>query len=85
MLSLPSESPEVYAEFVKQGFAIQPFKKSFPRIKADKIVEITLNKDKKTPGNQYMLQSSTSNFLTGTFHKLPASQVPSPLFKSKVY
>ena len=50
MLSLPDKFPDVYAEFKKGNFSAQISDGSFSRVETDKIIEMTLNKDTKTPG-----------------------------------
>ena len=50
MLSLPTEFPEIYEEFVRGNFAAQLSYNKFSRSETDKVIEMTLNKDTKTPG-----------------------------------
>ena len=50
MLSLPDKFPDVYSEFEKGNFSAQISDGSFSRVETDKIIEMTLNKDTKTPG-----------------------------------
>ena len=50
MLSLPEKFPEIYSEFIKGNFAAQISDGSFSRSETDKVIEMTLNKDTKTPG-----------------------------------
>ena len=51
MLQLPEDFPEVYKEFMNGNFAAQLTDGSkFSRVKTDKVIEVTLNKDTKTPG-----------------------------------
>ena len=51
MLSLQEDFPEIHQEFMKGNFTVQlsddvPFAKT----ETDKVIEMTLNKDTKTPG-----------------------------------
>jgi len=50
MLSLPTDFPEIYEEFVRGNFAAQLSYNKFSRSETDKVIEMTLNKDTKTPG-----------------------------------
>ena len=51
MLQLPEDFPEVYKEFMNGNFAAQLTDGSkFSRVVTDKVIEMTLNKDTKTPG-----------------------------------
>lgn len=51
MLSLESHFPEIYKEFQAGNFAAQlSDHKAFSRCETDKVIEMTLNKDTKTPG-----------------------------------
>ena len=51
MLMLPNDVPGIYEEFMKGNFAAQLTEKSkFSKIETDKVIEMTLNKDTKTPG-----------------------------------
>lgn len=51
MLQLPTEFPEVYEQFMRGNFAAQLSDNSrFSRTETDKVIEMTLNKDTKTPG-----------------------------------
>ena len=55
MLQLPNDFPDVYEEFMGGKFAAQLTENSkFSRIKTDKVMEMTLNKGTKTPGNHYV-------------------------------
>jgi hypothetical protein len=50
MLSLPEKFPKIYSEFIKGNFAAQISDGAFSRSETDKVIEMTLNKDTKTPG-----------------------------------
>ena len=50
MLSLESDHPEVYHEFINGNFTVQiSSSNTFGRIEADKTIETTINRDSKTP------------------------------------
>ena len=49
-LQLPNDFPDVYEEFMGGTFAAQLTENS-TRIETDKVIEMTLNKGTKTPGN----------------------------------
>ena len=51
MLTLESNFPEIYKEFQEGNFAAQLSDcKSFSRCETDKVIEMILNRDTKTPG-----------------------------------
>ena len=51
MLQLPMDFPEIYEQFMEGNFAAQICDNhQFSRIETDKVIEVTLNKDTKTPG-----------------------------------
>ena len=55
MLQLPNDFPDVYKELLGGKFAAQVTESyKFSRIKTDKVIEMTLNKDTKTPVNHYV-------------------------------
>ena len=55
MFQLPNDFPDVYEEFMGETFAAQLTENSkFSRIETDKVIEMTSNKDTKTPGNHYV-------------------------------
>ena len=49
MLSLESEFPEIYEQCLEGNFAAQLSDGVFNRVETDKVTEMTLNKDTKTP------------------------------------
>ena len=52
MLQLPNDFPDVYEGFMGGIFAAQLSENSmFSSIVTDKVIEMALNKDTKTPGN----------------------------------
>ena len=59
MSQLEIEKPDVYLEFKKGNFAAQLSESKFGRIEPDKVIEMTINKDTKTPGG-------TTGFSTNT-------------------
>ena len=50
MLSLEENFPEVYNQCISGNFAAQLSDSAFSRVETDKVIEMTLNKDTKTPG-----------------------------------
>lgn len=50
MLTLEEDHPEVYAEFCSGNFTVQLSENKFSRTESDKVIEMTLNRDSKTPG-----------------------------------
>lgn len=50
MLTLETEFPEIYNQFLKGNFTAQITDGVFSRVETDKVIEMTLNKDTKTPG-----------------------------------
>lgn len=51
MLQLPDDFPEIHNEFMKGNFAVHISDNTkFSRVETDKVIEMTLNKDTKTPG-----------------------------------
>ena len=53
-LKLPTEFPDIYREFMDGNFVAQLTDGTkFSRVETDKVIEMTLNKDTKTPGNFY--------------------------------
>ena len=50
MMKLETENPEVYDEFKKGNFTVQLSDSTFGRVEPDKIIEMTINRDTKTPG-----------------------------------
>ena len=50
MLSLKNEFPDVQNECISGKFAAQLSDNAFSRIETDKVIEMTINKDTKTPG-----------------------------------
>ena len=51
MLSLESDHPEVYHEFINGNYTVQiSSSNTFGRVEADKTIEKTINRDSKTPG-----------------------------------
>ena len=50
MLSLPTDFPEVYEEFIQAKFAAQLTNNKFSKSETDKVIEMTLNNDTKTSG-----------------------------------
>ena len=51
MLTLEDDFPEIYEEFVAGNFAVQLSNDGrFSRTEPDKMIEMTLNRDTKTPG-----------------------------------
>ena len=96
MLSLSEKFPEIYLEFMKGNFAAQVSDNgSFGRSETDKVIEMTLNRDTKTPGvttgfslnsgavKRWELNASYRAALTTCFHnhtKLPSSRLYAPRF-----
>ena len=61
LLKLPTEFPDIYEEFLHGSFVAQLTTK-FARVETDKVIEMTLNKDTKTPGiNPLNLQVKGKN------------------------
>ena len=50
MLALETEFPEIYEQFLLGNFTAQISDGVFNRVETDKVIEMTLNKDTKTPG-----------------------------------
>jgi len=50
MLSLENDFPEIHRQFSQGNFAAQLTEGVFSRTETDKVIEMTLNKDTKTPG-----------------------------------
>lgn len=50
MLSLEEDFPEIYRQCCQGNFAAQLTDGVFSRVETDKVIEMTLNKDTKTPG-----------------------------------
>ena len=56
MLQLPKDFPEVHEEFMNGNFAVQLTDDTkFSRVETDKVIEMTLNKDMKTPGGMHWI------------------------------
>ena len=56
MLQLPQRFPDVYKEFLNGNFVTKLTDGSkFSRVETDKVIEMTLNKDTKTPGKLFLL------------------------------
>ena len=50
MLALEKDFPEIYEQFLHGNFTAQLTEGMFNRVETDKVIEMTLNKDTKTPG-----------------------------------
>ncbi|XP_066925450.1 uncharacterized protein [Clytia hemisphaerica] len=50
MLALEHDFPEIYEQFILGNFTAQISDGVFSRVETDKVIEMTLNKDTKTPG-----------------------------------
>lgn len=50
MFALEADFPEIYAQFLCGNFTAQITDGVFSRVETDKVIEMTLNKDTKTPG-----------------------------------
>ena len=63
LLKLPTEFPDIYEEFLHGNFVAQLTEGTkFARVETDKVIEMTLNKDTKTPGiNPLNLQVKGKN------------------------
>ena len=52
LLKLPEEFPNIHEEFMNGNFVAQLTDGTkFSLVETDKVIEMTLNKDTKTPGN----------------------------------
>ena len=51
MLNLEQNHPNIYQEFVARSLCVQPSPHAFSRVKADKVIETTINWDTKTLGS----------------------------------
>ena len=61
LLKLPTEFPDIHQEFMKGNFVAQLMEGSkFSRVETDKVIEMTLNKDTKTPGNSSFIFTSVT-------------------------
>ena len=62
MLQLPNNFSDVYEECMDGKFAAQLTENSkFSCNKTNKVIEMTSNKDTKTPGNHYVFTFQVSN------------------------
>ena len=52
ILQLPNDFPDVYKKFMGGKFAVQLTENS--EFSTDKVIEMSLNKDTKTPSNHYV-------------------------------
>lgn len=50
MLALEEQLPDVYTQFAAGNFTVQLTENPFSRTESDKVIEMTLNRDSKTPG-----------------------------------
>ena len=50
MLALEEDYPDVYSQFVLGNFSVQLSENPFSCTESDKVIEMTLNRDSKTPG-----------------------------------
>ena len=73
MLALEYDFPEICEQFLLGNFTAQLSDGVFSRVETDKVIEMTLNKDTKTPGG-------TTGFSTtlGAVHRSTSTKIPSP-------